>query len=309
MTYFAAQPAWFTVACVIAALLLFLGFGPLGYPGRIARAYGMKVPESGLYSRRGFLRFIERIGRDGLPLYRQELGWDVLFAILLAPPMVAVLDAVWATSLEGGSWLRVLVFVPLLMATFDILEDALLLFVTSRLRFGNNKEHGEESLPPRSVHPSVGVENFAPNALMIAQLATAMKFLTFTLSVALVLVGAIDHVVEGGSTRGTVGRPSQPPRATASPSPSGSPIPERVDVSFTYEMADRLSQQSDGTLRYLPDTAIQDREFVVTLDACESSPAVAYDWTVTTPDRGMLTAYSPDCDTEVRVPEGTYPSN
>jgi hypothetical protein len=193
MRYFAAQPAWFTVSCVVALAILYVGFVPLGYPGRIARKYDVQIPEATpFYSRRTFLDFLQGIGAGGLPLYRQELGWDIIFAVLLAPPMVAVLDAVWATSLGHGSRLRILVFVPVVTSVFDVLEDVFLLFVTSRVRF---KSADESDTKARCAD----VEIFTSSALIAAQMATAIKFLMLAASVALVLCGAINHAVQSTS--------------------------------------------------------------------------------------------------------------
>ncbi len=286
MTYFATQPAWFTTACVIALLILYVGFVPLGYAGRIARRYEVKIPEATpFYSRRGFTEFLQRIGANGLPLYRRELGWDILFAILLAPPMVAVLDAIWATSLEHGSWLRILVFVPLVIAVVDVLEDALLSFVTSRVRFKSVEDVTGQQTNVKA--PTAGVEIFASGVFIAAQAATAIKFLSLAVSIALVLAGGINHAVK------------------RSPSPTA---PQNsLHVSFTYEMADRLTRQSDGTLRYLSVSQIQNREFVITLDACDSTSAVDYNWNITTKQGKALSVQSTTCLSDIRLPEGRYP--
>lgn len=192
MTYFVAQPVWFTVVCAVLLVLLYVGFVPLGYPGRIDRRYGTKIPEAHwLYSRRDVEEFLRRLGPGGLQLYRLQLWWDIPFAILLAAPMVAILDATWATSLDDASPFRILVFTPIVYAVVDIIEDALLLTVTSHVRFktGETEEQAHQE-------PCADPELLGLGSLIAAQAATALKFLAVGGSLALVLVGGVKHVVD-----------------------------------------------------------------------------------------------------------------
>lgn len=68
MSYFFAQPVWFTVLCAVLLVGLFAGFVPLGYPGRIERRCGVPVPEaSPLYSRKSVQAFLQQVGPAGAP--------------------------------------------------------------------------------------------------------------------------------------------------------------------------------------------------------------------------------------------------
>jgi hypothetical protein len=192
MTYFIAQPAWLTVAFGVIAVLLVYGFVVLGYPGRIAHRYGVKVPEASItYSRQEVMAFLRTIGPSGLRTYRIQLGWDMVFAILLMVPLVAILDAVLATSLPGDSAWRILVFLPVVYAAVDVLEDVLLLGAVRRVRY--LRSDGSEPDPDE---PCEELEVRDLGSLVAAQAATFIKFVAIAGSLALIAVGGVNHVVD-----------------------------------------------------------------------------------------------------------------
>lgn len=307
MTYFTTQAGWFTLACLVFAVLLFIGFVTLGYPGRIARTFAATLPEFHFpYGKDCFGAFVHRLGKQGLDLYRKQLAWDALFATLFAIPFVALLDAVWAGSLEPHALLeplRVLVFLPLLSLVSDLLEDVLLLRTLSH---GTSSGDGREKQWQAEKEPYPDEPQSKPDAgrgrglLVGAQAATGLKFGSLGLSAILLVAG-------GGM------------RIANAATGSNGPIPNYAEgnveshstppvVSIDFRMADRIRDpDKNHVFGYLPADEIQAPTFEVTLIACQSSDTAShFKWTVKEQSGHPFHFESSDCETNVKLPEGTY---
>jgi hypothetical protein len=187
MTFFGQQPAWLIAADVGVAVMLVLVFGPLGLPGRIKFLYKAELPEVDWlhrYSRTSLEGFARKVGRKGLVTYRRALGWDVLFALLLAGALVAVIDGLLARSLDRGQeLLRWAVWIPAMYALFDVAEDAALLRVTNGSNLSWNGEvpdlHADGSL------------------VWMAGAFTSLKFVFVGISLLSVVAGAVSLALFG----------------------------------------------------------------------------------------------------------------
>lgn len=289
MTVFPSQAGWFTTLCVIAAVVLYVGFVSIGYPGRIARMYSVKIPEARPFNTiRAFKAFLGHVGEDGVRLYRQQLAWDIVFAVLFAPPMVAILDATWAANLGNRSWLRILIFVPLIMLVADVLEDVLLLRMTSKghIKIANVADGKHEAIVKE---PHVEIRTLGTFAA--AQAMTVIKFVSVAAALGLILGGCVRKVVDSGSV------------------PQPSPPTSTFRVSFDYSMADRLADSNgDGIVDYLTPDQIRAKEFAVTLDGCASTgPIIEFDWTVQEASGDKVQREVGSCRLVLQLPEGTDP--
>ncbi len=123
-----AVPVEVIVSVVCFAILIFIGFVPLGLPGRIKARFGLRIPEAGPYSLGRVNGFVGRLGRDGLSMYRRQLVWDVMFAALLGLSLYFLTLQAWAPVWGRGSHLPYLVgLIPLAYVAFDVAEDVTLL--------------------------------------------------------------------------------------------------------------------------------------------------------------------------------------
>lgn len=123
-----AVPVEVIVGVVCFAALIFIGFVPLGLPGRIKARFGLRIPEAGPYSLGRVNGFVDRLGRDGLSMYRRQLVWDVMFAALLGLSLYFLTLQAWAPVWGRGSGLPYLIgLIPLAYVAFDVAEDVTLL--------------------------------------------------------------------------------------------------------------------------------------------------------------------------------------
>jgi hypothetical protein len=127
VTFLGDKPAWLVVLGFCAAVLFYVGFIPLGYPGIIKRHYGLSIPEIHPF-RDLLLGFLRTIKRDGLPIYRRELQRDVLFAIGFGLLLASLTDQLFVRALTSSErWLRPFVLVPIFYLLADVGEDLALL--------------------------------------------------------------------------------------------------------------------------------------------------------------------------------------
>lgn len=272
LTGVATQAPWITVASVVCAVGIGVAWTAFGLPGRIPRQFkSSKVPEVGMnYSAASVQRFLSWIGKDGITMYRQELGWDMVFALAFGAALSLSLRGLLLPHLPDGSRWRMLMWLPFLYAALDVVEDLLLLHAVR--------------VPPPDDGPIPGV---AARSIALARWATRGKFLSVGVSGALILAGG---AVQASSV------PTQP-----------SVIREAV---FDYSMPPRFGFDAnhDGLTDVMSPEQIQQRSFTVTLDACATEGSVAsYNWTIEGTPEGTLTEHSSDCHLSHDLPEGTYP--
>lgn len=121
-------PAEVIAGVVSFAILLYVGFVPLGLPGRIKAQFGLRIPEAGGYQLGDMDEFVGRLGRDGISMYRRQLAWDLVFAVLLGLSLSFLTLQAWAPVWAGGSRLPYLIgLIPLAYVAFDVAEDITLL--------------------------------------------------------------------------------------------------------------------------------------------------------------------------------------
>jgi hypothetical protein len=131
---------WWTVAAAVGLLLFviaYLGFGP---PGVLAARVGAeasarridpppKLPESGFgtYNALSLEAYLALASR---PLYRNQLKWDLLFALMYGVGLVVVLEGTlrYAVTRPGKLWW--VICLPLCAVIADLCEDVLLLVAT-----------------------------------------------------------------------------------------------------------------------------------------------------------------------------------
>ncbi|MEO8425162.1 MAG: hypothetical protein ABI595_14795 [Actinomycetota bacterium] len=122
---------WVTVAAGAAALALALMFLTGGYASVLRRRAGRPVPEgrpTKRYDANAVLQFIKDVGNSGWHVYRMQLIWDVVFAILLGVAGVVLADGILGLLLGPDSPWRFLSFLPALAGLADVAEDLLLLY-------------------------------------------------------------------------------------------------------------------------------------------------------------------------------------
>jgi hypothetical protein len=123
-----AVPAQVIVGVVCFAILSYVGFVPLGLPGRIKARFGLRIPEAGRYSLGYVNDFVGRLGSRGVSTYRRQLAWDFVFAVMLGLSLWFVTIQAWALVWGRGSRLPYLVgLIPLAYVVFDVAEDVTLL--------------------------------------------------------------------------------------------------------------------------------------------------------------------------------------
>lgn len=135
----------------------------------------------------------------------------MVFAVLLVPLMVAILDAVWKTSIVDASPWRFAVFLPVVYGLADLVEDVLLLIATSHVKF-NPIESSEG--PPNDPCRKMAVSGLG--WLIGCQVATVIKYLALGASAAFVIIGGVKQVVEGAPVLSLI----ESSRATTTPSGS-----------------------------------------------------------------------------------------
>lgn len=122
---------WVIVATVGSTVLLWIGFQTLGLPGRLRRQFperDAKTPEKRMgYTPRAVVSFARALGDNGLALYRRELRWDPLFAVLLGAFLLILMEGVFIPSESAsGGWASWLLWLPIAYAACDVCEDLLL---------------------------------------------------------------------------------------------------------------------------------------------------------------------------------------
>jgi hypothetical protein len=123
-----AVPVEVIVGVVCFAILMFIGFVPLGFPGKIKARFGVRIPEAGSYTLGRVNDFVGRLGRDGLSMYRRQLVWDVVFAAFLGLSLYFLTLQAWAPVWGRGSRLPYLIgLISLAYVAFDVAEDITLL--------------------------------------------------------------------------------------------------------------------------------------------------------------------------------------
>jgi hypothetical protein len=185
MTFMGHQPPWLVVLFFCAAILLYVGFVPLGYPGIIKQHYGLSIPEVHPF-KDTLLGFLRALKPEGLPIYRQELERDVWFAIGFGLLLASLADQLFARALTSSErWLRGLVFIPIFYLLADVGEDFALL---RTIRDSNLGWNGEEV---RLVEPSIA---------QTARAFTGAKWLFLVGSVALITAGGVLLAWRGAPT-------------------------------------------------------------------------------------------------------------
>ena len=123
-------PGWLTVAAICAVALLSVGFLSLGLPGQIRRQFATKLPETGArYTVASVEAFIARVGKRGLRMYRRQLAWDMVYALLVSIAFVPILRGLWVSAfVHPGGLLRMSAWAfPAIFLGAELLEDSFLL--------------------------------------------------------------------------------------------------------------------------------------------------------------------------------------
>jgi hypothetical protein len=115
-----------SVGCIAA--LLYVGFVPLGLPGRIRSLFDRRIPEAGRYDLKYVNDFVARLGAEGVSIYRRQLLWDIPFAILWGLTLAFLVFHAWTPVWAQSSRLPYLMaFIPVFYLVFDLAEDVTLL--------------------------------------------------------------------------------------------------------------------------------------------------------------------------------------
>ncbi len=176
--------AWVTViagVAVVALNLLFL-FG--GYAAVMRRRTGRRVPEGNvrIWSRRLYtagevFQYMADAGPDGRHVYRLQLWWDMVYAVLFGLAGFVLMDGVFGRAYGVDRWwLWALDVSPVFAGAADALEDAALLVATRA------RPAGEE--PGRA----------DPRAVVDAERFTRAKFLLHAVWIAALVVGAAELI-------------------------------------------------------------------------------------------------------------------
>lgn len=176
MSFLGHQPAWLVLLVFCAAILLYVGFVPLGYPGIIKQHFGLSIPEVHPF-KDTLLGFLRTLKRDALPIYRKELQRDLWFAIGIGLLLTSLTDQLFAralTSSERG--LRALVMIPIVYLLADVGEDLALL---RAVRDYNLAWEGED------------VSLVEPTTAQVARAFTRAKWLFLMGSFVLIIAGGV----------------------------------------------------------------------------------------------------------------------
>ncbi len=157
---------WATVAIAIGLVIFTLAYLQLGPVARLKVLTQKPLPETRIYTAKDLITYVPPV-RD---LYRRQLKWDMVFALVYTCGLFAVLDGTLGTALQSPSQRMWLAWIPVALGVVDLIEDALLLGVTSH---------------------AVGPGWEPPNWLWAAQTATVLKIVLTGFSLVLILAGAV----------------------------------------------------------------------------------------------------------------------
>ena len=123
------QP-WVTVVAGAATLALSLMFLTGGYAGVLKQRTGRTVPEGGRhrYNTTTILGYVRDAGEGGWHVYRMQLYWDMVFAVLLGVASVLLMNGILGLRVGTQSSLRYLSLLPALAGLADAGEDVALLY-------------------------------------------------------------------------------------------------------------------------------------------------------------------------------------